>query len=104
MTETGKDAGDWLDAATHRTPKWPLLGYAPGDYMGRCKDCNGRFFNMDKRAWQCLPCAVEATGKALVAERERCARIAEGIETEWPNDAHEIASAIRARPSQEDRT
>jgi len=51
---------EWLDAKTHREPVWPLAGYAPGKYTGRCSICNGDFWDMDKRAYHCFPCAVDA--------------------------------------------
>ena len=62
---------EWKDAATHRSPKWPLLGYAPGGYMGRCVKCEGSFVNMDKRAWHCLPCAIDAVNDALAEARTK---------------------------------
>lgn len=67
---------DMKDAANHRQPRWPLMGYAPGDYMGRCNNCNEQFFGLDKRAFHCLPCAVDlANGRAKdVAESLRLER------------------------------
>lgn len=50
----------------HREPKWPLMGYAPGKYMGRCAACGEQVIDVDKRATQCLPCAIEAAEKALL--------------------------------------
>ena len=47
------------DGKTHRDPSFPVGGYAPGNYMGKCLSCEGTFSNMDKRASQCFPCAVE---------------------------------------------
>lgn len=52
-------------AASHRDPKWPLMGYAPGEYIGRCIKCDGRFWDMQKRAYHCLPCAVDAANERL---------------------------------------
>lgn len=43
---------------------WPLLGYAPGDYSCRCSRCEKEFTG-DKRAVQCLECAVTITHQAL---------------------------------------
>lgn len=37
---------------------WPLGGYAPGSYFGTCKVCGDRVFNIDKRAYECLKCAI----------------------------------------------
>lgn len=39
--------------------KYPIGGYAPGNYQCRCCDC-GEVFIGDKRAVQCEPCAVAA--------------------------------------------
>lgn len=47
---------------------WPLCGYAPGNYTGECLDC-GRQFQGDKRANQCLECAVVAANKHLARMR-----------------------------------
>lgn len=37
--------------------KYPIGGYAPGNYHNRCCTCERSFFG-DKRAVQCEPCAV----------------------------------------------
>lgn len=37
---------------------WPLGGFAPGLYSCKCADCE-KNFEGDKRAHQCLPCAVK---------------------------------------------
>jgi hypothetical protein len=31
--------------------------WAPGSYIGKCRECNGEFVG-DKRALHCLPCAI----------------------------------------------
>lgn len=36
---------------------WPVGGYAPGGYSCRCRDCQTEFIG-DKRATQCVECAV----------------------------------------------
>jgi hypothetical protein len=38
--------------------KYPLGGYFPGNYSGKCRTCNESFAG-DKRAYQCEKCAVE---------------------------------------------
>lgn len=43
---------------------WPLIGYAPGSYFCKCSVC-GEQFEGDKRAFQCLPCAVRAANEGL---------------------------------------
>lgn len=35
-------------------------GYAPGDYMGKCRDCEETMWNLDKRARRCERCAMIA--------------------------------------------
>ncbi|WP_010658130.1 hypothetical protein [Brucella anthropi] len=50
---------DWKDARTHREPKWPFFGFAPGDYSMRCKSCDEIVFGVDKYAYRCLPCAID---------------------------------------------
>ncbi len=40
-----------------RGVKWPLGGFAPGLYMGRCTEC-GEVFMVAKGSIRCLPCAV----------------------------------------------
>lgn len=62
---------DWKDARSHREPEWPLMGYAPGNYMGKCIICRGQFINMDKRAYHCLPCAIDkANGRSASVVQE----------------------------------
>ena len=67
---------DWKDAATHRKPAWPLMGYAPGEYTGLCIICNQHFYGLAKGAFHCLPCAVDAANQRAksVAEELRVAR------------------------------
>ena len=43
---------------------WPLGGYAPGGYMCKCAYCE-KVFEGDKRAFQCLECAVKSAKIAL---------------------------------------
>ena len=40
-----------------RGMSWPLRGFAPGHYFGRCHVCE-RQHMAAKSAWHCLPCAV----------------------------------------------
>jgi hypothetical protein len=42
--------------------KYPIGGYAPGNYHNRCCTCEKSFFG-DKRATQCEPCALEAKAR-----------------------------------------
>ncbi|TGQ11247.1 hypothetical protein EN858_15105 [Mesorhizobium sp. M4B.F.Ca.ET.215.01.1.1] len=72
---------EWKVAATHREPTWPLAGYAPGGYMGKCVRCQGHFLDMDKRAIHCLPCAVDAVKESLEQYRLETRRIEEENKT-----------------------
>ena len=38
--------------------KYPIGGYAPGNYFGKCTTCS-KEFQGDKGAFQCEPCAVK---------------------------------------------
>ena len=39
--------------------KYPIGGYAPGNYYGHCATCGERFQG-DKRAFQCEPCGIKS--------------------------------------------
>lgn len=39
---------------------WPLRGYAPGGYTSECRACYRRMDGVDKRATECLSCAIAA--------------------------------------------
>lgn len=43
-----------------------LLGYAYGGYTKECHTCGDRFIG-DKRAYQCLPCAVKDARRLIDA-------------------------------------
>jgi hypothetical protein len=47
-------------AAAQTEKKYPIGGYAPGNYSCKCATC-GNEFRGDKRAVQCEPCAIEMT-------------------------------------------
>jgi len=38
--------------------QYPIGGFAPGDYFGKCRTC-GNQFQGDKRSFQCEPCALK---------------------------------------------
>lgn len=42
--------------------KYPIGGYAPGNYQRHCGTCGGGFFG-DKRSFQCEPCALNDKAK-----------------------------------------
>ena len=50
--------------------KYPIGGFAPGNYMCECVTCKHDFFG-DKRAVQCETCAVEmVTFKIVETEKD----------------------------------
>ena len=50
-------------------------GFAPGNYMNQCAECNKEFVG-DKRAQQCLPCAAVAVTGIVKKYRTILASIA----------------------------
>lgn len=40
--------------------KYPIGGFAPGNYHNKCVSC-GNIFTGDKRAFECEPCAIHST-------------------------------------------
>jgi hypothetical protein len=70
---------------------WPLGAYAPGGYHCRCVRCEV-VFEGDKRAMNCLPCALQGIRSALTSRDARIAElekaltvIAQGRPTEHAN-------------------
>lgn len=54
-----------------RNRSWEHLmqfGYAPGNYMGKCRICHELVFDLDKRAVCCKNCAEKAYDK-MIAEQ-----------------------------------
>ncbi|MEX0597433.1 MAG: hypothetical protein WD512_13140 [Candidatus Paceibacterota bacterium] len=43
--------------------KYPIGGFAPGNYLGKCSTCKEDFMG-DKRARQCEPCAINTVNKS----------------------------------------
>jgi len=43
--------------------KYPIGGYAPGNYSNECVNCKESFIG-DKLALQCEPCAINAVNKS----------------------------------------
>lgn len=72
---------DYVDAFTHRKPNWPLAGYAPGGYLGKCRDCGVDMADVDKRASQCFPCAVDAANETMEKQRVRVRELEAQLET-----------------------
>jgi hypothetical protein len=55
-----KDIADLAE----RKRGWPLIGYAPGNYFCKCHICDEQFEG-DKRAFHCLPCALNRAHESL---------------------------------------
>jgi hypothetical protein len=88
-------------------------GWAPGLYwhLG-CRKC-GNSFTASKRSWLCRPCCVHLTERggpvntapvdpiraAVLAERERCAMVAEDSVKTGAFTAKAIARLIRKEPT-----
>lgn len=47
-------------------PRPALNGWAPGDYVCRCRDC-GEWFQGAKHAWSCADCAYTKPEKETTA-------------------------------------
>jgi len=58
---------DWRDGSSLEGFKWPLGGFAPGHYMGKCLGCDDTVMNVDKRAMLCLRCSLDALRDAFEA-------------------------------------
>ena len=58
---------------------WPLCGYAPGHYSGKCHDC-GTHFEGDKRAMECLECAARSANFLLGDARDKLRDLAAVVE------------------------
>jgi reverse gyrase len=43
--------------------KYPIGGFAPGNYSGMCVNCEEEFIG-DKLACQCEPCAINAVNES----------------------------------------
>jgi len=52
------EGAKWRQADDLSGVKWPLAGYAPGNYIGTCRSCNKQMHGCAKRALQCLSCAI----------------------------------------------
>lgn len=49
----------------HELVPW---GWAPGSYMGKCRDCEGMWWDGDKRAYRCERCAMIARYRQAEAQ------------------------------------
>ncbi|MEX6507720.1 hypothetical protein [Jiella sp. M17.18] len=64
-SEFGSSYNAIADELRQRGVQFPLGGFSPGLYSVVCRSC-ARRFEGDKRAMQCLPCAL---AKAVAADR-----------------------------------
>lgn len=83
--------------------KYPIGGYAPGNYQCHCGTCGGGFIG-DKRAYQCEPCAVRDREKfdALSPEEqtELMIRNAEAIREAFLPKEHSPKSEVWVKTSE----
>jgi hypothetical protein len=49
---------------------YPIVGYAPGRYQGKCSTCE-RIYTGDKRSVQCFPCAIKCLTEAALSQSPR---------------------------------
>jgi hypothetical protein len=57
----------------YEEPKYPIGGYAPGNYMCNCSTCKTQFQG-DKRAVQCEPCAIKMTKEESKQDCKDCSQ------------------------------
>jgi hypothetical protein len=73
------DDGPMTRALEDRGVTWPLNGFAPGSYMGRCRRCERRHMGSDKRSQCCVACAVigamETGQEAMAKSRDEGRRL-----------------------------
>lgn len=67
MSNTPLPEPDWL----HLKP----FGYAPGNYMNRCRWCDKTVTDVDKLARCCRPCAEKLHAQAAAVSADKDARI-----------------------------
>ena len=75
---------------------WPLCGFAPGGYIhARCSDCNKDFMG-DKRATQCLECAIKTAQRNVskLDEDLKGMSLAMREMSERPDSERIVAAAI----------
>lgn len=59
--------------------KYPLVGYAPGNYQCKCATCGFTFLG-DKQAVQCEPCATASLQEAYYSDLERIGELEKEME------------------------
>lgn len=57
--------------AQNNEPKYPVGGFAPDYYFGKCSTC-GEHYQGDKRAFQCRPCGEKSQAEwdAMTPEQQ----------------------------------
>lgn len=66
-----RDDTKTAEALIKRGVAMPIGGFAPGNYTGSCKSCGDLMARVDKRARECLPCAVASSIATSSAVYER---------------------------------
>lgn len=84
---------------------WPLIGYAPGNYTGRCATCGETKYDLAKRAWQCLECAASQASVVIEKLAARELELLRKVESYgnllayFASDAHDVKPAEVRRMS-----
>jgi hypothetical protein len=68
---------------------WPLGGYAPGNYLCRCYECE-KEFRGDKRAVQCLECALSANHAYLTTLKKQVFELESKLSSTPPSSSPSI--------------
>ncbi len=58
---------------------WPLLGYAPGNYMNKCVSCRTEMQMVDKLCFQCWECAARKANEIMDEAVKELAKYKEQI-------------------------
>lgn len=72
---TGEKMADWLTPEQQLTEVGRIGDYGHGSYVSPCNDCGRRFIG-DKRARQCLRCAVNG---AILSQAREIAELREAL-------------------------
>lgn len=60
--------------------KYPIMGFAPGNYWCKCSTCHGEFSG-DKRSAQCLHCAINLQNESHTLCLAHCQELIKENET-----------------------
>ena len=75
--------------------KYPIGGYAPGNYSNTCLECQESFIG-DKRAVQCEPCAINSINKNHTQALLELSKIKNYVQAIEFNSLNKISKKINA--------